>query len=164
MKTKSKLPKISDRLRGRQVPHIGVLAREDVDEIMTLGEWFRDNPTDRTHCDLLRGRLQVLLFVYESTRTRLGFEAAMAQLGGSTTYLNVKDTQMGRGESIKDTARALDQYMDTFAGRLWSQDDMTPSPRTPPSRSSTPARRWTTPRTSSANSCASSRPRASSKA
>jgi ornithine carbamoyltransferase len=121
---KAKLPKISDRLRGRQVPHIGVLAREDVEEIMTLGEWFRDNPTDRTFCDLLRGRLQVLLFVYESTRTRLGFEAAMAQLGGSTTYLNVKDTQMGRGESIKDTARALDQYMDTFAGRLWSQEDM----------------------------------------
>jgi ornithine carbamoyltransferase len=124
MKAKAKLPKISDRLRGRQVPHIGVLAREDVEEIMALGEWFRDHPADRTFCDLLRGRLQVLLFVYESTRTRLGFEAAMAQLGGSTSYLAAKETQMGRGESIKDTARALDQYMDTFAGRLWSQEDM----------------------------------------
>jgi ornithine carbamoyltransferase len=95
-----------------------------VEEIMTLGEWFRDNPTDRTFCELLRGRLQVLLFVYESTRTRLGFEAAMAQLGGATTYLSVKETQMGRGETLEDTAKALDQYMDVFAGRLWKQEDM----------------------------------------
>jgi ornithine carbamoyltransferase len=48
----------------------------------------------------------------------------MAQLGGSNVYLAAKETQMGRGESIGDTARALDQYIDSFAGRLWSQDDM----------------------------------------
>ena len=118
------VPKLTDRLRGRKLPHIGLMTREELEEAIALGEWFRDHPEDRTYSDLLRGRLQVLLFVYESTRTRLGFEAAMAQLGGSTTYLAVKDTQMGRGESVKDTARALDQYMDVFAGRLWSQDDM----------------------------------------
>jgi len=117
-------PKISDRLRGRQVPHIGHLDREDLLEVMDLGDWFRNHPQDRSSTELLRGRLQVLLFVYESTRTRMGFEAAMAQLGGSTTYLAVKDTQMGRGESMKDTAKALGQYMDVFAGRLWSQEDM----------------------------------------
>ena len=117
-------PKLSDRMRGKQVPHIGHLSREELDEVMGLGEWLRDHPDDRTFSELLRGRLQVLLFVYESTRTRMGFEAAMAQLGGSTTYLAVKDTQMGRGESIADTARALDQFVDVFAGRLWSQEDM----------------------------------------
>ena len=124
MSKNSDAPKISDRLRGRQLPHIGLLSREDLDEVMALGEWFRDHPRDRTYGELLRGRLQALLFVYESTRTRMGFEAAMAQLGGSTTYLAVKDTQMGRGESIEDTARALDQFVDVFAGRLWSQDDI----------------------------------------
>ncbi|MHC4715004.1 MAG: ornithine carbamoyltransferase, partial [Planctomycetota bacterium] len=118
------VPELSDRLRGRQLPHIGLLSREDLDEVIALGEWFRDNAEQRAYSDLLRGRLQALLFVYESTRTRLGFEAAMAQLGGSTTYLAVKDTQMGRGETIADTARALDQYIDVFAGRLWTQDDM----------------------------------------
>ncbi|MGQ9661672.1 MAG: ornithine carbamoyltransferase [Kiritimatiellia bacterium] len=121
---KSKAPKLSDRLRGRQVPHIGVLDQEDLDEIIRLGEWFRDNRYDMTYVDLLRGRVQALLFVYESTRTRMGFEAAMAQLGGTTVYLAAKDTQLGRGESIVDTARALDQFIDVFAGRLWKQEDI----------------------------------------
>jgi len=119
-----RLMPLGDALRGRRLPHIGLLSREDLEEIIALGEWFRDNADKRPYSDLLRGRLQVLLFVYESTRTRMGFEAAMAQLGGSTTYLAVKDTQMGRGETIGDTARALDQYVDVFAGRLWTQEDM----------------------------------------
>jgi ornithine carbamoyltransferase len=117
-------PKLSDRLRGKQLPHIGLLSKEELKEVIHLGEWFRDNRYDPTYSDLLRGRVQVLLFVYESTRTRMGFEAAMAQLGGSNVYLAVKDTQMGRGESIGDTARALDQYIDAFAGRLWKQEDI----------------------------------------
>lgn len=121
---KSKATKLSDKLRGRQLPHIGVLNREELDEVISLGEWFRDHRYDPTYANLLQGRVQVLLFVYESTRTRLGFEAAMAQLGGSNVYMSVKDTQMGRGESIVDTARALDQYVDVFSGRLWSQADI----------------------------------------
>jgi ornithine carbamoyltransferase len=68
--------------------------------------------------------VQTIVMVYESTRTRMGFERAMAQLGGTSVYLSVKDSQMGRGESFLDTARALDEYTDLFAGRLWSQDDM----------------------------------------
>jgi len=121
---KSKAPKLSDKLRGRQLPHIGVLTREELDEVIALGEWFRENRYDPTYANLLQGRVQVLLFVYESTRTRMGFEAAMAQLGGANVYMSIKDTQMGRGETIGDTARALDQYVDCFSGRLWSQDDI----------------------------------------
>jgi len=117
-------PKLSDRLRGRQLPHIGPLGREDLDEVIALGEWFRDNRYDPTYANLLAGRVQGLLFVYESTRTRLGFSAAMAQLGGSNVYMAAKDTQMGRGESMADTARALDQYIDVFSARLWKQEDM----------------------------------------
>lgn len=117
-------PKLSDMMRGKTLPHIGHLTREELDEVMALGEWFRDNPQDKTYLDLLRGKLQVLLFVYESTRTRMGFETAMVQLGGQTTYLAASSTQMGRGESMHDTAVALSQYADVFAGRLWSQDDM----------------------------------------
>jgi ornithine carbamoyltransferase len=117
-------PALSDGLRGKQLPHIGLLARNELEEVIQLGEWFRDNRYDPTYSDLLRGRVQALLFVYESTRTRMGFQAAMAQLGGSTAYLAARDTQMGRGESIADTARALDQYIDVFAGRLWKQEDM----------------------------------------
>ena len=117
-------PKISDKMRGKQIPHIGVLSREELDEVISLGEWFRDNRYDPTYMDLLRGRVQCLLFVYESTRTRLGFSTAMAQLGCSNVYMAAKNTQMGRGESIVDTARAIDQYIDVFAGRLWTHVDI----------------------------------------
>lgn len=117
-------PTLSDNLRGMQVPHIGRLSGEQILEVIALGEWFRDNRYDPTFADLLRGRVQVLLFVYESTRTRMAFEAAMAQLGGATVYLAAEKTQMGRGEKIADTARALSPMMDTFAGRLWKQEDM----------------------------------------
>lgn len=117
-------PELSDKLRGKQLPHIGLLSREELEEVIHLGEWFRDNRYAPTYSDLLRGRVLTLLFVYESTRTRVSFEAAMAQLGGSSIYLSAKDTQMGRGESIADTARALDQYIDAFAGRLWQQEDI----------------------------------------
>jgi ornithine carbamoyltransferase len=117
-------PKLSNDLRGRQVPHIGVLSRQELDEVIALGEWFRDNRYDPAYSDLLKGRVQGLLFVYESTRTRLGFSAAMAQLGGSNVYMSAKETQMGRGESIVDTARALDQYVDVMSARLWTHQDM----------------------------------------
>lgn len=120
----TRAPKLSDKLRGRKLAHIGLLSREELDEVIALGEWFRDNRYDPTYSDLLKGRVQALLFVYESTRTRLGFEAAMAQLGGSNVYLAVKDTQMGRGESVLDTVRAMTQYVDVFTGRLWKQDDI----------------------------------------
>ena len=117
-------PQLSDALRGRQLPHIGLLSREQLDEVIALGEWFRDNRYDQTYGSLLAGRVQCLLFVYESTRTRMGFSAAMAQLGGANVYMAAKDTQMGRGESIVDTARALDQYIDVFSGRLWTHEDI----------------------------------------
>jgi ornithine carbamoyltransferase len=117
-------PTLSDRLRGRQVPHIGVLTREELDEVIHLGEWFRDNRYDPTYADLLKTRVQCLLFVYESTRTRLGFSAAMAQLGGANVYMSAKESQMGRGESIADTARAVDQYVDVMSARLWTHEDM----------------------------------------
>jgi aspartate carbamoyltransferase catalytic subunit len=66
-------PSLSDKLRGKQLPHIGLLSRDELDEVIHLGEWFRDNRYDPAYSDLLRGRVQSLLFVYESTRTRMGF-------------------------------------------------------------------------------------------
>ncbi len=117
-------PVLSERLKGRQLTHIGLLNKEELDEVIALGEWFRDNSLDMTYADHLKGRVQALLFVYESTRTRMSFESAMAQLGGHNIYLSVKDTQMGRGENAADTAKAMDQFIDVFVGRLWKQEDI----------------------------------------
>lgn len=70
----------------------------------------------------LQGKTLGLIFDKPSTRTRVSFEAAMVQLGGTPLFLNVQDTQLIRNEPIADTARALSRYLDGLAVRTYSQD------------------------------------------
>ncbi len=70
----------------------------------------------------LVGKTLGLIFEKASTRTRISFEAAMAQLGGASMFINVKDTQMSRNEPVSDTARILSRYLDALALRMYSQD------------------------------------------
>ena len=67
------------------------------------------------------GKSLGLLFDKPSTRTRVSFETAMVQLGGSPLFISSKDTQMSRAEPIKDTARVLSGYLDALAIRTFSQ-------------------------------------------
>jgi len=62
----------------------------------------------------LRGRMVALIFEKPSTRTRVSFEAGMRQLGGDVIVLTQHDTQLGRGETIADTARVLSRYVDAI--------------------------------------------------
>jgi ornithine carbamoyltransferase len=71
---------------------------------------------------LLAGKSLGLLFDKPSTRTRVSFETAMIQLGGSPLFISSKDTQMSRDEPIKDTARVLSRYLDALAIRTFSQE------------------------------------------
>ncbi len=70
----------------------------------------------------LAGKTLGLVFDKPSTRTRLSFETAMAQLGGTAIFIAASDTQMARNEPVKDTARALSRYLDGLAIRTFSQD------------------------------------------
>ena len=62
----------------------------------------------------LDGRILAMIFEKPSTRTRVSFEAGMMQLGGSCIVLSPNDTQLGRGETIGDTARVLSRYVDAI--------------------------------------------------
>ena len=71
---------------------------------------------------LLTGKTLGLIFNKPSTRTRLSFETAMAQLGGTSLFISTQDTQMSRNEPVKDTARVLSRYLDCVAVRTYEQE------------------------------------------
>lgn len=71
---------------------------------------------------LLAGKTLGMLFEKSSTRTRVSFEVGMFQLGGHALFLSSGNTQMGRGEPIKDTARCMARYVDGVMIRTYSQE------------------------------------------
>lgn len=74
--------------------------------------------------ETLKGKTIGLLFQKPSTRTRVSFEVAVNQLSGNSLYMNWSDLQLGRKETIKDTAIVLSRYLNCLVARLFSQQDL----------------------------------------
>ncbi len=75
--------------------------------------------------EFLRGKVLGMIFEKSSTRTRVSFEAAMAQAGGSSIFLSPRDTQLGRGEPIEDMARVMSGMVDGVMIRTFHQETLT---------------------------------------
>ncbi|MCX7900612.1 MAG: ornithine carbamoyltransferase, partial [Methylocystis sp.] len=73
----------------------------------------------------LAGKYLGLVFDKPSTRTRVSFDIAMRELGGETIVLTGQEMQLGRGETIGDTARVLSRFLDAIMIRILSHDDLT---------------------------------------
>ncbi len=72
----------------------------------------------------LRGRTLGMIFEKSSTRTRVSFEVGMVQLGGHALFLSPRDTQLGRGEPIEDSARVLSRMVDCVMIRTFEQEKL----------------------------------------
>ena len=72
----------------------------------------------------LKNRVLAMIFEKASTRTRVSFEAGMIQLGGQAIFLSPRDTQLGRGEPIEDSARVLSSMCDAVMIRTFDHADL----------------------------------------
>ena len=96
------------------------LSVDEVNHILELAENLKKKELSLN----LKNKVLGLIFDKSSTRTRVSFQVAMARLGGTTIDLNPSTSQIGRGESIKDTARVLSRYCDAMAIRTFHQSDL----------------------------------------
>jgi len=100
------------------------LTRRDIDRIFGHAAKLKAMLKDGIIYQPLAGKTLGMIFDKSSTRTRLSFEAGMYQLGGLAIYLNSRDTQLGRGETIADTARIVSRYLDAVMIRTFSQESV----------------------------------------
>ena len=91
--------------------------------IVRASELKRMHRAGQRHAPLAN-RVLAMVFEKSSTRTRVSFEAGMTQLGGSAIFLSPRDTQLGRGEPIEDTARVLSRMVDCIMIRTFEHADL----------------------------------------
>jgi len=98
------------------------LSAVEIEEIFEFAKRMKESPLD--YRDSLAGKTLALLFQKPSTRTRVSFEVGIYQLGGIGLYLSTSDLQLGRGETVADTARVLGRYVDGIMARVFAHQDI----------------------------------------
>ncbi len=100
------------------------LSREEIREILDTADQMKYNQQHGIPHDYLRGKTLAMIFEKNSTRTRVSFETGMYQLGGHAVFLSGKESQVGRGEPVQDTARVLERYCDGIMIRTYEQKEV----------------------------------------
>ncbi len=104
---------------------IGMLdLKNDLNEIIDLGIKLKKRAKSGKNVEYLQGKNLLMIFEKPSTRTRVSFEVGMSKLGGHAVFLSPKDIQMGRGESIEDTANVISRYGDIIMYRAFKWQDV----------------------------------------
>jgi ornithine carbamoyltransferase len=113
-----------EELKGRHFTRVADWSRADLERVLDLADELKELQRRREEHHLLPGRTLGMIFQKPSTRTRVSFEVGIAQLGGTGLYLSASDLQLGRGETLKDTATVLSRYLDAIMIRTFEQDDV----------------------------------------
>src|SRR5215210_5857360 len=115
---------VSESLKGRHFTRVADWAPDELRTLLDLADELKDLQRRREEHRLLPGRTLGMIFQKPSTRTRVSFEVGIAQLGGTGLYLAASDLQLGRGETLRDTATVLSRYLDAVMIRTFAQDDV----------------------------------------
>ena len=111
-------------LKGRDFLRVHDWAPDELQLVLEVAERLKARQRERVPHRHLEGRTLGMIFQKPSTRTRVSFEVGIAQLGGTGLYLAAGDLQLGRGETIKDTATVLARYLDGIMIRTFRQADV----------------------------------------
>jgi ornithine carbamoyltransferase len=111
-------------LKGRDLISLHDFTPEEITAILELAGDLKVKQKKNIPHALLPGRTLGMIFQKSSTRTRVSFEVAMYQLGGYSLFLSTNDLQLGRGETIQDTARVLSRYLDGIMIRTFKHTDV----------------------------------------
>ncbi len=109
-------------LRGRHFLKLQDFTKEELIQILDTADFIKMRHKLGMTEEILRGKTLAMIFEKASTRTRVSFEVGMAQLGGEALHLSARDIQIGRGETIPDTARVLSRYVDGIMIRTYGQE------------------------------------------
>ena len=107
-------------MKGKSLASLYDLTREEIEEILKTSELLKLQLLRGQEHPILKGKTLAMIFEKPSTRTRVSFEVGMWQLGGYALYLSASDLQLGRGETIADTAQVLSRYVDGIMARVFS--------------------------------------------
>ncbi len=114
----------SDETQVRHFLDVDDLSEEELFAVLDrAAEYKRAVDAGEDHADL-PGKTLGMLFQKASTRTRISFETGMTQLGGHAIFLGADDIQLGRGEPLKDTSRALSRYVDCVMARVFKHENV----------------------------------------
>ena len=109
-------------LKGRHFLTLKDFTAEEITYFLDLAAELKEKKEQGILTETLRGKNVALIFAKTSTRTRCSFEVAAHDLGMGTTYLEPAASQIGKKESIKDTARVLGRMFDGIEYRGYGQE------------------------------------------
>ena len=115
---------INDSLRGRDFISIHDFSREEIAYMLEVGAELKRMQKKGIPHQCLAGKTLGMIFQKSSTRTRVAFEVGMYQLGGHALFLSPRDIQIGRGESVPDTARVLSRMLDGIMIRTFAHEEV----------------------------------------
>jgi len=107
-------------MKGKSLASLYDLTGEEIEQILKTSELLKLQLLRGQEHPLLKGKTLAMIFEKPSTRTRVSFEVGMWQLGGYALYLSSTDLQLGRGETVGDTAQVLSRYVDGIMARVFA--------------------------------------------
>lgn len=111
--------------KGRSFVDLSNFNRDELRAFLDKAHELKRKQKNGEPHQILKGKSLAMIFMKSSTRTRVSFEVGMTQLGGHALYLQPSGTQLGRGETIADTAKVLSRYCDVIMARVFGHNEVT---------------------------------------